>query len=118
MKLQTVIVREYYEKMPRPFLTDKQLRLELSKEKCKETHGAVMLGEHCPECRFFLFLYPNSTVACEFCKADREWAQEGRTLLTKARLAEKGIFVDDLHATLHVIEPESSDWPLIGGMSL
>jgi hypothetical protein len=70
----------------RPFLTDKQLRLELSKEKCAETPGTIMLGEHCKVCRFFLF-YRKSPICgqpriyCEFCLEEAEFARRGRELL-------------------------------------
>ncbi len=70
----------------RPFLTDLQLRFELSKEKAAETPGVIMLGDQCRVCRFFLFYRKaahsiNDRIYCEFCLEEAEFARRGRELL-------------------------------------
>lgn len=115
-----VSVREIMNEPSREWLTDVQLRVELSKEKCRETPGAILTGEVCQLCRFYMFFLKSGVMACEFCRTEREWAHDGRTLLQKAMLASKGIYVSPhmRPLELEIIQPDDSDWPMSGGMPL
>jgi hypothetical protein len=78
----------------RPFLTDLQLRLELSKEKCAETPGTVMLGDPCKVCRLFYrkgAICGQPRIYCEFCLEEAEFARSGRELL--ALLQEAAVLI-------------------------
>lgn len=103
---------------PRQWLTDKQLRMELSKEKCKETPGAILTGDICQVCRFYMFWLKSGVMACEFCRTEREWVHDGRTILQKAHLAAKGIYVVPCGPPVEIIEPEPYPWPLGEGVPL
>lgn len=53
---------------------------------------AVILDDRCPKCKFPLVMKMEQDIAfCWGCLTDKTTATQGRTLLLKARLAEKGI---------------------------
>ena len=107
MKYATFWQQEYIEERKRELLTDRQLRAVLSKALCEETPGAILVGDQCPVCRFFMF-FMKGVVACEFCHLEREYAQESRNTLSKAKLAERGIVIERT-IQFEVVSPDDKD---------
>ena len=80
--------------------------------------GAIVLEERCPKCRGWYIEKPGQDIPlCWGCITDRNAAQRAYTTLTKAKLAAKGIIVED-HGLREWIAPkeitsddEDSSWP-------
>lgn len=75
-------------------------------EEVAEQMGAIVLPEKCGAligygntCRFPMLMRPEQGLQfCWFCVCDRELSHRGRTALTKAKLAAKGIIIcDEMH---------------------
>ncbi len=91
------------------------VRLALAMEVAQEI-GAEVCNEHCPSCHTPLLEKTDQHIPfCWFCMTDRMAAQRGRTALTKAKMASKGIFVveENMHPTLAAGRQfiERSSWP-------
>lgn len=99
-----MIVRQVMNERPRVLINDRQMRLRMSQDLCTQTKGAALLGDSCPECRFFLF-YAKGLTFCEFCRLEREFAMDSRSILSVAKLALQGIYVDPLAAHLRIVDP-------------
>lgn len=112
-----VVMRTIDQPKARVLLATQQLRMVLSKEKCQETPGANWTGEVCAECRFYMFWLKSGVLACEFCRIEKEWANDGRALLQRAKLAAQGIYVMPC-SIIDEPEPEKYPWPLGEGNPL
>jgi hypothetical protein len=101
------------------------IRFSIAFEVAEEMGARVLVNELCNftrngrDCGWPLLEKPEQGMPfCWGCTTDRINAQRGRTALTKARMAEKGIIIEDLHAA-PAIEPEHHDnWSFTNGMAL
>jgi hypothetical protein len=75
-----------------------EFRIALAQEVANQI-GADVLTEKCPDCPFPLLMKKDQSLpGCWFCVTDRLTAQRGRTALTKAKMAARGIWIVDFHA--------------------
>lgn len=78
-------------------IADLAFRFELAKSVCetlRERSGvkAIVTEITCPDCRWFLIEFEDQRIPfCWDCTLNRREAQKVRDLLTRAKLAEKGI---------------------------
>jgi len=89
------------------------LRRILAQEVAEQI-GAEVQPEVCDICRYPLIMKADQGLAfCWFCATDRRAAHEGRTALTKARMAANGIFIVDenIHPALARQREQESSWP-------
>lgn len=91
-------------------INDRALRLLLALEVVEYVWGnskteASVTRFLCPDCDCFLIEYAQQFVPfCWFCAADRQNAQKSRDLLTRTKLAVKGIYLEEGR-------PLVSSWP-------
>ena len=93
MRYHTMTVRDIVEKPCRELINDRQMRVIMSKDLCAQTPGAILVGDQCPRCRFFMF-FIKYLVVCEFCRLQTEFAADSRNMLSVLKLAERGVVIE------------------------